>query len=250
MKLKTQIPNTSTMPKYQIQIPNACYFCHKNCFRLLQWATKTRATLHTGDSNTKSDIQCDSDTKWMLIKSNIYRRFMCEFKNGRKTCISVFDAKLVVSRNHGTSTMHNHVKFCEKKSQKSVATSQSVLTFTSTDGKFKHLIDVAKLVYQDKIPISEVVRSATLQMFYWRLGITGVAIDSVTNCLEEEYQSVVSGIKQLLHSRDRKELMCLSFDKCFIGVYLFACGKKLCFGMLKYVGFCGSEEIAVKLTSI
>ena len=43
--------------------------------------------IHTGDSNTKSDIHCDSDTKWMLIKSNndIYRRFMCELKHGRKT---------------------------------------------------------------------------------------------------------------------------------------------------------------------
>ena len=43
--------------------------------------------IHTGDSNTMSDIQCDSDTKWMVIKSNndIYQRFMCEFENGRKT---------------------------------------------------------------------------------------------------------------------------------------------------------------------
>ena len=64
----------------------------------------------------------------------------------------------------------------------------------------------------------------------------------------------MSGIKQLLHSRERKELMCLSCDKWtsadntrFIGVYLVASGKKLCLGMLNYVGFCGSEENAVKL---
>ena len=162
---------------------------------------------HTGDSNTKSDIQCDSDTKWMLNESNnaSYRRFMCEFKNGRKTCMRkcIRCETVVVSRNHGTSTMHNHVRVCDEKSQKkSVATSQSVLTFTSTDEKIKHLTDVAKLVYQDNIPISKVVRSATLLMFYRRLGITGVTIDTVTNCLEEEYHSVVSGIKQLLHSRD------------------------------------------------
>ena len=109
--------------------------------------------------------------------------------------------------------MRYHVNFCEKKSQKkSVATSQSILTLTSTDGIFKHLRDVAKLVYRNNIPISQIVRSATLQMFYRRLGINGVTIDSVTNCLEEEYHSVVSGIEQLVHSRARKEL-CLSFDK-------------------------------------
>ena len=121
---------------------------------------------------------------------------MSEVRNGWKTCMRkcIRCETVVVSRNYGTSTMHNHVKGCEKKSQKkSVATSQSVLTFTSTDGKFKHLRDVAKLVYQDNIPISKVVRSATLQMFYRRLRITGVSIDSVTKCLEEEYHSVVSG---------------------------------------------------------
>ena len=73
---------------------------------------------HTGDSNTKSDEQCDFDTKWMLIKSNndIYRRFMCEFKNGRKRCMRkcIRCKTVVVLRNHGTRTMHNHVIVCEK----------------------------------------------------------------------------------------------------------------------------------------
>ena len=63
--------------------------------------------------------------------------------------------------------------------KKYVAMSQSVVTFTSKDGKFKHLRDVAKLVYRDNIPITKVLRSATLQMFYQRLGITGVTIDSI-----------------------------------------------------------------------
>ena len=56
-------------------------------FQVIGMSNKDESDIiHTADSNAKSDIQCDSDTKWMLIKSNndIYRRFMCEFKNGRK----------------------------------------------------------------------------------------------------------------------------------------------------------------------
>ena len=67
-----------------------CKYCFID-FALILSRRRERHYIHTVDSNTKSDIQCDSDTKWMVIKSNndIYRRFMCVFKNGRKTCMKL-----------------------------------------------------------------------------------------------------------------------------------------------------------------
>ena len=65
-ELKTQIPNTKYFDK--AQIPNTNTKCMllltQKLFEVIAMSNEDEGDIiHTGDSNTKSDIQCDSDTK-------------------------------------------------------------------------------------------------------------------------------------------------------------------------------------------
>ena len=72
--------------------------------------------------------------------------------------------------------------------------------------------------------------------------------------LNDQYNSAVNSIKTFLNEGDKKNLLCILFDKWtsadqkqFLGVYLYAGGKSICLGMVNFRGFCGGEETLAHL---
>ena len=120
--------------------------------------------------------------------------------------------------------------------------------------KTRGLNEVARLVYSDGLTINTVVSSKTLQSFYQKLNFAKVSYQSVNGTLEQQYHSIVAKIKSMVDSRDKQQLVSLSFDKWtsldrkkYIGVYLHINQMNICLGLVEYHGFCGSEEIAAHL---
>ena len=73
----------------------------------------------------------DQKNSAYLQPPEIYKFFLCEFRNGRKTqrrkCIKC--QTIVTANNHGTSPMHNHRRRCDTMFQKKNQSNQSKLPF-------------------------------------------------------------------------------------------------------------------------
>ena len=161
--------------------------------------------------------------------------------------------KEIKCANSNTTGLHKHRESCKKRPAPDTS---AVLKFPrrSLPTVGKGLEHAARLVYNDNIAISKVVKSDTLQFMYSQLKFDTVSYYSVNQALNDNYQTVVRAIKHLLNERDKNDLMCISFDKWtsadqkrYLGVYLYVASKSICLGMINYRGFCGGEETLAHL---
>ena len=187
------------------------------------------------------------------LVAEIHKHFLVQYVNGRRTeirkCLSC--SSLIKSVKSGTSALQKHRKSCISSTLQKRPSDQPYLSFTKvarTDQK--GFVDVARLVYEDNVPVNKVVTSSVLQSRYKRMNFAKVTHHSVNVTLEAEYQYVFEKIKVLIAERDKKQVLGLSFDKWtsadgkkFIGVYLYAERKNICLGLVHCVGRCGAEEI-------
>ena len=73
--------------------------------------------------------------------------------------------------------------------------------------------DVARLVYDDGIPVSKIVKSETLQKTFKQLNFSEVSKHSINRQLENEYQAMFQIVKSIIAGRDPSDVLCVSFDK-------------------------------------
>ena len=204
----------------------------------------------------ESDVAAECEYRKEKGVAKWHEKFLVEYRGGRKTegrkCIKC--NVLIKSIGASTTSMTKHTQVCDSKTvQTVIASDQTVIPFKRArvqDG----LNEVAKLVYEDNIPVYKVVRSPTLQSFFKQLHFSKVTYCSVNNALEVNYQTAVQKIKDLIVTRDKRQMLSLSFDKWtsadnkkFIGVYLYVGGESVCLGLIYYTGFCGAEEILINL---
>ena len=193
----------------------------------------------------------------LKLPNEVYKHFLVEFKNDRKTefrkCMRC--STVVKAVNGGTSAMLKHISNC-KGPTKVLVSEQRTLNMPrkAVLAARKGVVRVARLVYEDHIPLNTVVRSETLQYFYRCLGFAKVSYHSVSEVLDEDYHYLISKIKDKIEARDKKQILVMSFDKWtsttnqkFLGVYLYVSGEKICLGLIHFVGYCGAEEISVLL---
>lgn len=184
--------------------------------------------------------------------SSINAFFELKVQNGQPTvfrrCMSCKTE--IKCSNANTTGLHKHRLVCLKRP--AAMLDNEVLSFAKSSRKdvvSKGLNRVAKLVYEDSIPITKVAKSETLQSFYQQLGFDKVSYYSINRALNIQYQSAVNRVKDVLRKRNKMDLLCISFDKWtsadmkrFLGVYLYAANQSICLGMIPYRGFCGGEE--------
>ena len=109
--------------------------------------------------------------------SPINKFYEIKFINGQpsdfRRCLTC--KKEIKCSNSNTTGLHKHRESCLKRGPiDDVAT--SALKFPKVSTKHGNCLNqVAKLVYEDNIPISKVVKSQTLQNFYLKLGFDKVS---------------------------------------------------------------------------
>ena len=79
----------------------------------------------------------------------------------------------------------------------------------------KGLHEVARLVFEDNIPINKIVSSQTHQTWFKRINFDKVTHASLKETLEINYHKVVQIIKDKVKNRNPKQLLGLSFDIIF-----------------------------------
>ena len=136
--------------------------------------------------------------------------------------------------------MKTHWSSCKKRDFQ--ADSNQTIDFVSqpSDVKVIGCNEVSRLVYQDQFPISAVVRSETMQLYFRRMRSGKITFDSVDEQLEPSYQKIVSKIKSNFAARKSSNIISLGFDKWkasgnvkFIGAYIYFHSKKYCLGLQK-----------------
>ena len=178
-------------------------------------------------------------------------KFVAEYVNGRKTvnrkCIK--RSTIIKSVDGSTSAMAKHAKLCDPKP---APTNQSLIPYKvcKLSTTKKGLDEVARLVFEDNIPINNIVSSQTHQMWFKRMNFDKVTHASLNETLEIKYHIVVQIINDKIKTRNAKQLLGLSFDKWtstdktkFLGVYLYLNGENICLGTLYFTGICGAEEV-------
>ena len=163
----------------------------------------------------ESDVAAECEYRKEKGVAKWHEKFLVEYRGGRKTegrkCIKC--NVLIKSIGASTTSMTKHTQVCDSKTvQTVIASDQTVIPFKRArvqDG----LNEVAKLVYEDNIPVYKVVRSPTLQSFFKQLHFSKVTYCSVNNALEVNYQTAVQKIKDLIVTRDKRQMLSLSFDK-------------------------------------
>ena len=134
--------------------------------------------------------------------------------------------------------MAKHTKLCDPKP---APTNQSLIPYKvcKLSTTKKGLDEVARLVFEDNIPINKIVSSQTHQMWFKRMNFDKVTHASLNETLEFNYHKVVYIIKEKVINRNPKQLLGLSFDKWnstdntkFLGVYLYLNGENICLGTL------------------
>ena len=190
--------------------------------------------------------------------SNVCKLFLLEFKDDVQTewrkCIKC-DA-LVKAPNSGTSGLSKHADSCAKSNKRKAPTNQPKIGFKKCPklNLPKGMDTVSKLVYKDNIPITAVAKSEALQSMFRELGFGSVTYHSMNKALDEKYHCIVSKLKSIIESRNKEQLLTITFDKWtsqdgkkFIGIYLYVDLHDICLGLIPYKHFCGAEEIATYL---
>ena len=134
----------------------------------------------------ESDVAAECEYRKEKGVAKWHEKFLVEYRGGRKTegrkCIKC--NVLIKSIGASTTSMTKHTQVCDSKTvQTVIASDQTVIPFKRArvqDG----LNEVAKLVYEDNIPVYKVVRSPTLQSFFKQLHFSKVTYCSVNNALE------------------------------------------------------------------
>ena len=67
----------------------------------------------------------------------------------------------------------------------------------------------------------------TLQNFYLKLGFDKVPYYSVNQALNDQYILAVNSIKTFLDERDKKDLLCISFDETRLYIRLYIKDPKI-----------------------
>ena len=119
---------------------------------------------------------------------------MAESRNGQSTfgqnCIKC--STFIQASCNGTTNLINHLKRCNLKTSKLSGQSSVKAMFPSTNAPSRHgLREVAKLLYVDNIPMTEVVKSDTLQSLFPYCGYHDNNYGSLKKELHSEYDMVV-----------------------------------------------------------
>ena len=175
-------------------------------------------------------------------------QLLVEYENGQKTeyrkCVKCDSCNK--SRDSSTSAMSKHARKCTGK--RKATADQSLIPYKSSKSTEKlskpGLPQVAKFVYEDNFPINKIVTTPTMQSFFKKLNFHEVTHEAINEELERQYHKVVDVLKQKIQSRNKKKLICLSFDKWstsdfqkFRGVYLDVGGENFCLGLIHYTGY-------------
>ena len=194
-------------------------------------------------------------------KSECAKLFLVKFVNGQRTQYRrCFRYETEIKAPDGsTSGMNKHARSCTGKRGRARSPSQPIIPFkiaANTDQNRK-LLDVGRLVFEDRIPINRIVKSTFIQQLLKKSGYPAATTDGINEALETKYQELLSKIKGLIVKRPRNQIICISFDKWtsqtqkkYIGVYLYVNKMKICLGLINYRGFCGNEEICVHLKKL
>ena len=125
------------------------------------------------------------------------------------------------------------------------------------DNTTRGLHEVARLVYEDNLPIYERIWPSVLQSWFKKLKFANVTFHSLNATLESKYNSCFPSIKYFISKRSKTQSLANFFDKWraidnrkYIGTYIYVGGKSYCLGQMPYEGFCGSEVIVVNLRSM
>ena len=73
--------------------------------------------------------------------------------------------------------------------------------------------DVVRLVYDDGIPVNEIVKSETLQKIFKQLNFSKVSKHSIIRQLENEHQAMFQILQSIITGRDPSNVLRVSFDK-------------------------------------
>ena len=116
---------------------------------------------------------------------------------------------------------------CDSKTvQTVIASDQTVIPFKRArvqDG----LNEVAKLVYEDNIPVYKVVRSPTLQSFFKQLHFSKVTYCSVNNALEVNYQTAAGSSNSNSNSQTSNSNYSFQTQTQTVDVYILKLVLKL-----------------------
>ena len=171
---------------------------------------------------------------------DVKKNFRAEKINGKKTKRRRCERckQTIVASNRGTSNLAAHLKTCLKKTHASSNQPAIDTVYKANKEPKKGLTEVAKLVYEDNIPINKIANSKTLQSLFKRQGWQSVTYSSLDEELDRLYAVSVAKIKQELSERAENDFPVMAFDKWtamdnskFIGVYLYTSTRSYCLGV-------------------
>ena len=135
-------------------------------------------------------------------------QFLDEYKNGQKTeyrnCVNCDSC--IESPDSSTSAMTKHAGKCTRK--RKATADQSRIPYKSTKATEKlpkpGLPQVAKLVYEDNIPINKIVTSPTMQWNFKKPNFHEVTQEAINEELKRQYHKMVDVLKQKIQFTRRK----------------------------------------------
>ena len=128
---------------------------------------------------------------------DVKKNFRAEKINGKKTKRRRCERckQTIVASNRGTSNLAAHLKTCLKKTHASSNQPAIDTVYKANKEPKKGLTEVAKLVYEDNIPINKIANSKTLQSLFKRQGWQSVTYSSLDEELDRLYAVSVAKIK-------------------------------------------------------
>ena len=188
---------------------------------------------------------------------SIHKLVLIKFVNRKETewrkCQKCGDLRK--APNSGTSGLRLHLTKCpgNDASKDSRDVNQDVIPFAKKpklDDIPQLMHKISRLVYEDNLTINTVVNSSTLKWFFEGRNVGKVTYHKLNKVLDADYQFLFAKVKSFIESRDKKQVLFISFDKWtaqdgkkIMGVYLYVGGENVCLGLIHFRGFCGAEEM-------
>ena len=138
-------------------------------------------------------------------REDLPKSFLVQFVNGRqrecRRCIAC--GTNIKCEDSNTTGLRRHREVCNR-DRGSKDDQQGESPFARGKGAKieKGLGDVARLVYDDGIPVNKIVKPETLQKSFKQLNFSKVSKHSINRQLENEYQAMFQIVKSNIAGRD------------------------------------------------